>query len=267
MEPYQQIIFNPAREALSKYYDDREVLIRLCRDINSISKKVIFSGHRIKHGCTESSINDLLKENFDMLSGKIHKLYLGFNEHAQLDTLKSTISNSLEEMIEAFTFIYFLMTDSILPFERFMMIVKTMIAGYEPLKQDIIDGLLSMLLSKRSDVDVELNFNINFITSGDYFMGLFDLSGEVMRYAISYLMNGDKISEKSLSCLSFMKVLHSHFTELFDIYPDLGTSKGIFSRGGHSATSKKLQVMEQSISKVETLICDVCIREKEFHQF
>lgn len=278
-------IFQPARESLLANHDERELVIRLCRDINSHSKKMIFTLHRIQNAMTPQLYQQLLT-NFKVISEKLSILYNKSLHNEYFLQLKSTISNSVEEMIEAFTFAYYIMNRDILTYPKFSYIVRCAIMSYNS-KLDLVNPkllnyalceLLFDVAQNNITSDIEepydsTHFEVDFILPGDYLMGLFDLTGEIMRYSITNLVDEElkSVSSQSIDNLKFMKQLSKHLQELIHKYPSMNINRGIFSinynQKAGSIMDKKLQTLQQSINKVEAMICDMSIKGNEVIDF
>lgn len=281
---YQTRIFDPAREYLLKYHDDRETIIRLCRDINSYSKKIIFSIHRIQKKIIDEKIYNQIFDHMKVISKSLSIIYNKYSKKENFNLFKSTISNSVEEMIEAFTFGYYAINEKIMSYSTFMIIIKGLILSYdcesETFNDKTVNYCIELLFSKTlvnkgtecrdSEPPIgSLNFEICFILKGDFFMGLFDLTGEIMRYSISNLIDSstNRVNPDVVKNLQFMKSINHEFKELFTRYPNMSINKGIFNltydRKGASIIEKKLQVLQQSVNKVENMLCDIYIRSNE----
>lgn len=279
-EPYQVKIFQPAREYLLNYQDERELVIRLCRDINSYSKKMIFTMHRVSDVMTSTIYGQLLS-NLRVICEKLSILYNKFLYNDNFPQFKSTISNSIEEMIEGFTFAYYVINGDILSFERFSYIVRCLIISYnyrqELVNEELLNYSLCQLLFDATPNNVTGDFNspqesvdfeVDFILPGDYLMGIFDLTGEIMRYSITNLVdNENHISAGTLKNLKILKQINKSLLEVFFKHPQINVNRGIFntefdSRSG-SVIDKKLQTLKQSINKVENMIRDISIKGNE----
>ena len=255
-------------------------------------------------------------ENIKIISSRLSMIQKDYSGSVNFAKYKSSISNATEEMIEAMTFMYFIMNGKLLTYRRFIRVVETLVEG--ALKEDdkIMENGLNMLIVKegrmeecdefsngnftnsnsekiadsndknyhsnsKGDVidtsstkDVIIhtnstnstnNIHITFIYEGDYFMGLFDLTGEIMRYTISNLMDGERT--QLLEMLEFMEVLYKEIKTLFYMYPDLNIYQGIFNTDfngkGCMSIRKKLEVFKSSLDKVEQTVCEVLIRGEE----
>lgn len=278
---YKAEVFQPAREYLLKFHDERELVIRLCRDINSYSKKMIFTLHRVQNEMTLELYEQLLA-NFKIISEKLSILYNKFLYNENFVQLKSTVSNSVEEMIEAFTFAYYIMNRDVLPYDKFSYVIRCLILSYNyklnlfntkllnyalcELLFDVVENTITDEVEAPYD---SVEFEVDFILPGDYLMGLFDLTGEIMRYSITHIVDErlKTVNLKSLENLTFMKNLNKHLKELFLKFPNVNINRGVFSTDRNykagSIMDKKLLTLQQSISKVETMICDMTIKGNE----
>lgn len=278
---YKTEVFQPAREYLLKFHDERELVIRLCRDINSYSKKMIFTLHRVQNEMTLELYEQLLA-NLKIISEKLSILYNKSLYNENFVQLKSTVSNSVEEMIEAFTFAYYIMNRDVLPYDKFSYVIRCLILSYNyklnlfntkllnyalcELLFDVVENTITDEVEAPYD---SVEFEVDFILPGDYLMGFFDLTGEIMRYSITHIVDErlKTVNLKSLENLTFMKNLNKHLKELFLKFPNVNINRGVFSTDRNykagSIMDKKLLTLQQSISKVETMICDMSIKGNE----
>lgn len=265
------LIFQPARENLLKYHDEREKVIRICRDINSYSKKLIFTFHRIP--TSKELTPALMKQIRDILSvicNSLLQIHVDFWPSKNCSQFKLSISNSTEEMIEAFTFMYFVTSCELLSYEKFLLFVKWLIKVQmedEQDREEMLDKAVADFLFGENDPIEDIH--PDFIYLGDYFMGLFDLTGEIMRYTISNMVDPKTkaINRDNLKNLEFMEKLYSRTSELFNQYPDLNVEKGVFdvdyNYKGSGNMRKKMEVFKSSLEKVQGGVCDVLIRGEE----
>ncbi|ODV80528.1 Translin [Suhomyces tanzawaensis NRRL Y-17324] len=261
MESYQAQIFKPARSFLLQYHDERETVIRICRDLNSYSKKLIFTFHRVSNRAISDVHYDQIIEYIKVIGKCLSRLSKEFVSSVNFGQLKSSISNAAEEMIEAFTFMYYVMTRNLLKYEQMLKFIEDIVEEEDT----------KMVLEKfwRSEEELQMKNDYTFIYRGDYFMGLFDLTGEIMRYTISNLVDDDTktLSKESLYNLQFMESLYKQMREILDTYPNLNVNRGVLSDDFHSkgvfTMKKKLEVFKDSLSKVELTICETVIRTRE----
>lgn len=96
------------------------------------------------------------------------------------------------------------------------------------------------------------------ITPGDYILGIFDLVGEMMRFAITMIATrgGGVGDEKVTKALMDLRELRLEFEGL-DTTAGGGT--GILGK----EVQKKLAVMKTCVEKVEMAVCGVIVRGSE----
>ncbi|KZT61348.1 Translin [Calocera cornea HHB12733] len=156
--------FDGYREELDEYYDRREALTKVSRDITSLSKKCIFLLHRLmtdpsnKPGNERETSANAAKKGYESME-QIKGLFESISEQLQGNDFwrfQRTVSPGLQEFIEAYGFAYYLEHNALLPYDK-MQTYFSNDAGvpYFPLPYS------------------------------DYLLGISDLTGELMRYAIS----------------------------------------------------------------------------------
>jgi predicted translin family RNA/ssDNA-binding protein len=257
-DPFKLLIFIPARDNLIKFHDEREQVIRLCRDINSYSKKLIFSCHRITTNQIDTSIKKQIDDYLKILAEKLLQIN-DVTESCNFANYKSTISNAIEEMIEGFTFLFYITNEKLLTYQQLLSIVDRLI-------RKSWNSCVELFVDQHSN-DI---IRSEFIFEGDYFMGIFDLTGEIMRYSISNLIDDDtkSINPVVIKNLQFLQSINRNLSDLFLIYPNLNINKGQFNTGfnskGCGTIKKKMEVLKQSLDKVQTTVCDISIRSQEF---
>lgn len=94
-------IFVSARASLLELQDEREIVIRNCRDITAYSKKIIFSGQRIKAVPIRSGNYKEIKTNFSIIALRLAQVNESYIASAQKGSLRGTIASACEELIEA----------------------------------------------------------------------------------------------------------------------------------------------------------------------
>jgi predicted translin family RNA/ssDNA-binding protein len=273
-----QAIFGEAKTVLDALHDEREDVIRICRDINSHAKKLIFTLHR----ASALSPNRAAVENhLKILAEKLATLYYGYAHRHSYHSYKGTVSNCVEELIEALLFAHYLAHRTLLLFEKLQYVVALLIQSYnydtKQASEEPLAACIDILLSqpeKPLHIDVHNRLQVaqmshSVLLPGDYFMGIFDFTGELMRSTITEMAHRDasspRISPDVLENLQFLRLLYSHVTLLVANYPHLNVSRGIFTTDAKQTSSlrKKLEVMRQSVEKVESAICDAAINGNE----
>ena len=89
------------------------------------------------------------------------------------------------------------------------------------------------------------------LTEDDYILGIFDMTGEVMKYAVTYLASHRELP--SADVLSNMRLLRACL-ESVDASPSYGLNKEF---------GKKLTTTKQSVEKVEYQVYNMLIKGKE----
>ncbi|KAG5420143.1 hypothetical protein I9W82_002023 [Candida metapsilosis] len=252
----EEQIFIPARDHLRVKQDERETVIRSCREITSYSKKAIFTLHR--------SVSD------DVVSKELTQYLLIISEHLRKVNdiyvhnyyLRGSISGAVEELIEFFTFAYYKRTGGLIKYELFTQLINLVAEG----KVDIV---VEYLLKPEANLPANDSALIEFIDKSDYIMGLFDCTGEIMRMVISQSSDtsGDFQMTKTLQNYNFLKDLHEQYIILTTYYPGISIHHGAFddavnSKGNYSF-KKKLQVLESSLNKIQNTLLDILISDKE----
>ena len=96
------------------------------------------------------------------------------------------------------------------------------------------------------------------LTYEDYLLGIFDMTGELMRFAITYMVTSGKLpgsdtsNDGSTSILVDMQILRSQLEAL--------DASGIYSL---KEFDSKLRVTRQSVEKVENGVYSMLVRGKE----
>jgi len=190
-------LFDQFRQEIDGYNDTRERLIKASRDVTNLSKKTIFLLHRLaledstdidttpakraaKHG------NDSLRQ--------VQAIFATLSIELQGDKFwryHRQVSPGLQEYIEALSFAYFLDHGSLITFDQ--------------------------VQATLSDPDGIPYFPLPI---SDYFLGLSDLTGELMRFAISGIsQRGGR--EKASDVCAFVRDCKADFEQISPYIPDL----------------------------------------------
>ncbi|KAL3457908.1 Translin family-domain-containing protein [Aspergillus heterothallicus] len=150
-------MFETFRDELDQHHDRRERLIKISRDITALSKKIIFSLQRVRTANTPlpASIQKDTQSRFTQINELFRSTLpdiTGLNSRRYLRQL----SGGIQEFIEALSFHHYLTCQTL--------ITRDEVAAHLP--AEII------------------------VTEEDYAMGLFDLTGELMRFAVTSLSAG-----------------------------------------------------------------------------
>ncbi|KAF8058274.1 Translin [Lyophyllum atratum] len=217
-------LFDDFRADLDDYNDRRERLIKASRDVTNLSKRTIFLLHRM-----------VIEDDSDDNSGALRAAARGYEKLREVQdvyaNLKSElagdrfwryqrqVSPGLQEYIEALSFAHYLEHGSLIPFDR--------------VQQTLCDA------------DGVPYFPL---TISDYMLGLSDLTGELMRFAISAIGRRGGRTKASEVC-AFVRSCKADFERMTPYIRDL---------------SKKQAVTTQSLEKIEDAAYAIAVRGSEY---
>ncbi|KAL2864348.1 translin family protein [Aspergillus lucknowensis] len=238
-------MFETFRDELDQHHDRRERLIKTSRDITALSKKIIFSLQRVRTANTPlpPSIAKDTKSRFtqilDLFRSTIPDI-TGLNNWRY----QRQLSPGIQEFIEALSFNHY---------------------------------LTHQTLITRSEVAVHLPPEI-LVTEEDYVMGLFDLTGELMRFAVTSLSAGSHSQGQGQSGTEAEFDERNNQSGLPTLPPaqagvvrDLREIRAEFEslsiprrHGGMLRDyGKKSEVMQNSVEKVERAAYGILVRGSE----
>ncbi|KAI0076266.1 Translin [Panus rudis PR-1116 ss-1] len=221
-------VFESFRNELDEHNDRRERLIKSSRDVTNLSKKVIFLLHRImtedaapeeqddraRALCAASRAKEKLKD--------IQQMFAAFKDEVRGDRFwryQHNVSPGLQEYIEALSFAHYLETDKLISFDE---VQRTL-----------------------SDEEGNPYFPLPL---EDYLLGLSDLTGELMRYAISSISRrGGRL--KANEVCTFVRGCRADFEAYTPYFRDL---------------RKKQNVTTQSLEKIEDAAYAIAVRSSEY---
>ncbi|KAL8161437.1 hypothetical protein V2J09_012926 [Rumex salicifolius] len=202
--------------------EKRERVVKASRDITMNSKKVIFQVHRLgkdnKDEVLEKAEKDLEAVRNQHISRLVKEL-----EGTDFWKLRRAYSPGVQEYVEAATFCKFCRTGSLLKLEEInSTLLPLSVPSLEPLQINILD----------------------------YLLGLADVTGELMRMAISRVSDGEL--EFAQRICRFARDIHRELTLLV---PDMDDTYDMKS---------KMEVMLQSVMKIENACFSVHVRGSEY---
>lgn len=171
--------FSSYRDEIDAFHDRRERLIKTSRDITALSKKLIFHLHRYSNTDAPdayASAHPKLQEISHLLHkcGKDEELAAPCGApHDTMNRFERFVGGSLEEwvrtchscQIEAVSFLHFLEKDALISYEDVQALL-------------VADGLQCV-----------------HVTPMRYLLGLSDLTGELMRFAINAIASRDPLTK------------------------------------------------------------------------
>ncbi|KAF2223707.1 Translin [Elsinoe ampelina] len=236
-------MFEGFRKELDEHHDRRERVIKRSRDITAASKKIIFGLQRMRTigqplpGHVQKAINpyeDTITTNYAEVASDLQ----GSNNYRYA----RQISGGNQEYTEAVTFHHYLEHGELI--------------SYEDLRQRLVQ------LTKKDESDIQgVEFSIE-----DYVLGIYDMTGEVMRFGITAMATSGELpsvaghpiiqsdsSPPQRTVLSDLRVLRSALDSL--------------EVGGGSPFAKdvssKATVMRTSVEKVEKALYGLTVRGAE----
>ncbi|RDB28523.1 Translin-associated protein X [Hypsizygus marmoreus] len=216
--------FDAFRADLDDYNDRRERLIKASRDITNLSKKVIFLLHRlVLEGATDDpnvALNAATRAREKLRD--VQNIYASLRHELSGDRFwryQRQVSPGLQEYIEALSFAHYLEHGTLITF------------------QQVQDTLC--------DPDGVPYFPL---TVSDYLLGLSDLTGELMRFAISAIARRGGRAKAHQVC-AFVRNCKADFERMTPYVRDL---------------SKKQAVTAQSLEKIEDAAYAITVRGSEY---
>ncbi|KAL1569848.1 translin-associated protein X-like [Salvia divinorum] len=223
---------NTTKNAFSNYAtylnnlnDKRERVVKASRDITMNSKKVIFQVHRIsKHNKEEvlqKAENDLAAVMDQYIARLVKEL--GGTDFWKL---RRAYSPGIQEYVEAATLCSFCKTGALLNLDEINASLRTLgDPSNEPLQINVLD----------------------------YLLGLADLTGELMRMAMTRISDGElEFAEK------ICRFVREIYRDLRLVAPKMDDS---------SDMKQKMEVMLQSVMKIENACFSVHVRGSEYIPF
>lgn len=216
-------MFEGFRDELDQHHDRRERIIKASRDITALSKKIIFSLQRVRHLNKDLPLN--IQEDIDTRLGDISKLMVSIAPDVQ-SLNRYRYANSLrclEEFVEALSFMHYLRHQTLITIQE---TAAMMPAGVT-------------------------------LTPHDYLYGVFDLFGELMRFAtVTTAQTGKLVGGIEGVDDAERRNILSDIHELGCAYEMLPEIPGKDYRF-------KMTAMKQSVRKVEMLGYGIVVRGSE----
>ncbi|KAF2837021.1 Translin [Patellaria atrata CBS 101060] len=246
-------MFEGFRAELDEHHDRRERVIKASRDITAASKKIIFSLQRIKK-LNEPIPNFVTKANAQHWDN-IAKQYKTISPDLQdLNThrYERNITGGNQELMESLSFQHYLSTQTLISY-------------------DDACAKVSELSEKGKPVQLSIE---------DYVLGIFDMVGELMRFAITAMATGGELPGGSSTSTENRKVADedtmevdseekrslpprnalSDMRELRTYLEYLEVPRGTYFG---KDVDKKMEVMRTCVEKVENALYGLVVRGSE----
>ncbi|CAK7212277.1 hypothetical protein SCUCBS95973_001409 [Sporothrix curviconia] len=268
-------MFERFRDHLDAHHDRRERIVKASRDITALSKKVIFALQRVRRIHPElprdvdGEVARRLAEIGRLLAGIAPEMQ-GINRGRY-----GRVLFGMEELLEALSFLHYLRYQSLLsPEEACEQVARLCVEGRVALDQDKAkaeaktagaEGAEGAEVAKEPEDTREpadaaaaaASAPIVHPDDNDFLMGVFDLSGEMMRFATTSAAlrgelaadSGEDASKKGRTIVGDMQELDSFFRML--------------PQRHDKSWKVKSQTLQTSVQKVERLGYDLRVRGSE----
>ncbi|PWY71424.1 translin-associated factor TraX [Aspergillus eucalypticola CBS 122712] len=223
-------MFTTFRDELDEHHDRRERIIKASRDITALSKKIIFALQRIRT-LNHPLPPNLTKETttrFAQITTHFTALLPDLTPAPNTHRYMRQLSPAIQEFIEAISFHHYLTTQSLITLEE--------------VRKHLPAGIL--------------------VTEEDYLLGLFDLTGEMMRFAVTGLSAGSTSEGDGVGLGEEQKGIVVDLREMrcgFEGLSVPGRHRGVMLRD----MGKKVDVMQGSVEKVERAAYGILVRGRE----
>ncbi|KAK3391516.1 Translin family-domain-containing protein [Sordaria brevicollis] len=273
-------MFEQLRDELDAHHDRRDRLGKASRDVTGLSKKIVRTINPDLPPQIQSEVDSRLAEISKLLATMAPDVQ-GINRYRYSRSLMC-----LEELAEALTFAHYLKTQTLLKPEELSAFVEDLTrkgaavlgekekdnqdkdkdepmpdAANVPVPPPSTEQQETTGKDSNNPVETEqqqqqpkLEPLIMSTTIDDYFYGVFDLSGEMMRFATTSTALTGKMAGAEDDERTIVEDMH----ELGSFFEMLPTKAG-----DKKQWEKKLDVMRQSVRKVERLGYDRKIRGSE----
>ncbi|KAG9548660.1 Translin, partial [Aureobasidium melanogenum] len=233
-------MFETFRAELDEHHDRRERTIKASRDITAASKKIIrklaqpLPAHVNKNN---AQYYDIIKDRYNIVSADLQ----GLNAWRYA----RNITGGNQEYMEAAIFQHYLTTGTLLTYEESVEQLRTLGGEGGPVQ----------------------------LTVEDYLLGVFDMTGELMRFSITTMATDGKLpsveSNDNTASADKMDVdvqPGSHrdvLTDLRALRSELESLNVGFGSSFARDVDKKMDVMQTSVEKVEKALYGLVIRGRE----
>ncbi|EGD89642.1 hypothetical protein H112_03274 [Trichophyton rubrum D6] len=221
-----QSIFTEFRNELDEHHDRRERVVKASRDITALSKKIVRTVNAPIPPKIAKETDDRIKQIQELFKS-IEADVSGANAFRY-----HQITWGIQEYIEAISFYRYLEKKQLITLEE---VLQTLPAGIK-------------------------------VTEADFVLGLYDLTGEMMRFAITTMATGRTASikeedktQQSEGPMGGDAVL-SDLRQLRAMFEQLNVPRGL---NGWKEVDKKTEVMQASVEKVERAVYGLLIRGTE----
>ena len=223
--------------------------MKLSRDTTIFSKRIIFLLHRVSEQQHKNS--DVLVEAQEKLSTVIELLRQIASELTNEDPAKfyKSYTNGVQEFVEAFSFFVFQKEGRLISFiemQQWLTFSKKESIEEQEQSRQVIEYGDNFDQSNILTTNNEEKQFVFPLTELEYVLGVADLTGELMRLTVNAVGNGNWTLPFSILC--FIRSIQRCYQSLRPITRDI---------------PRKLQTMNDSVSKIEQVCYSIKIRGSE----
>ncbi|RDK42494.1 Translin [Aspergillus phoenicis ATCC 13157] len=229
-------IFTTFRDELDEHHDRRERIIKASRDITALSKKIIFALQRVRTLNTPlpASLTKETTTRFNQITTHFTSLLPDLRPAPNTHRYMRQLSPAIQEFIEALSFHHYLTTQTLITLDE--------------VRKHLPEGIL--------------------VTEEDYLLGLFDLTGEMMRFAVTGLSAGTSTSDDGGEGGGGGGLGQEQKGIVVDLREMRCGFEGLSVPGRHRGVmlrdmGKKVDVMQGSVEKVERAAYGILVRGRE----
>eukprot|EP00762_Andalucia_godoyi_P004428 ANDGO_08136.mRNA.1 hypothetical protein DICPUDRAFT_79738 len=236
--------FSKCASQLELHYERKERVFKQSRDVTAQSKKIVFSIHREEplQLCLEKI--QVVAKNIARIVFELVSECVDFSE-AEAYRYVGSLSSGIQEWVEAVSFYYYIAHGQTLVPKQFLDDVLAAAADAAALGG-----------SRDREPHVGLCKALLMVSWTDYVSGLCDLTGELMKYATSNVRNQELVFHVT----EFVGCMLREFQAIQLASKPSASGSGL----GLRDLGKKLEVMEQSLRKLESLCYTIRIRGSEY---
>ncbi|KAK1762071.1 Translin family-domain-containing protein [Phialemonium atrogriseum] len=269
-------MFERFRDELDEHHDRRERIIKASRDITALSKKIIFSLQRVRK--IDGDIPQDIAKEMNARLNEIAKLLAiigpetqGINRHRYAYSLRC-----LEELVEALSFAHYLKTQSLVSMDELTSVTDDLarkgaaaedeaMADADDDHRGAAEGHSKADAASGDPPATAAPQNASppptvQLTEYDYIYGLFDLSGEMMRFATTTTaLTGELATSSSAEG----GLPGSRPRTIVRDMQDLGSLFEMLPQQRNKTWDGKMGVLRASVAKVERLGYGITVRGSE----
>ncbi|BGP45325.1 hypothetical protein JCM10450v2_001143 [Rhodotorula kratochvilovae] len=249
--------FTSFRAELDAHHAQRERIVKLSRDVTALSKQLIFTLHRVGSGRGMEAVFKEAEGKMQGLRALFEKLQ-GEVKGADFWRYERSVSPGIQEYLEGFTFYHYLEHHTLPTLAE----AQASLFPPSPPSDSSANPSSSSSSAPTSAPAAEPYFHV---TIDDYLGGVADLTGELMRLAIASV--GKNLSDSLAGGKDGAGPEDKGFADIDRIGRMVREIQGEMTPLAAYARwlPKKLQVLDQSLAKIENASYNLRIRGAEYH--